>query len=291
MILDSHCHAWESWPYSPAVPDPNSRGMVEQLLWEMDRNEVEKAVLVCANIEGNPENNEYTARAVASHPDRLLQFADLDCRWSPEYHIPGAADRLRRLLDRMSFTGITHYVRDENDRWFVSDEGMALFAAAAERDLIVSLAVTPDWQDDLCAVARAFPTLPILCHHLAGARLVAPGRIEEGLSRIVASAEGCPNILVKVSGFYYGSDRPWDYPLADARWIVRALYEAFGARRLCWGSDYPVLRRHITYRQSLEMFRTHFADFVPPEDRSWVLGRTLDAVLRTRRPLPPQSSA
>ena len=29
---DSHCHIWERWPYSPAVPDPTSRGTVEQLL-------------------------------------------------------------------------------------------------------------------------------------------------------------------------------------------------------------------------------------------------------------------
>lgn len=281
MIIDSHCHAWPLWPYQPPVPD-DGRGAVEQLLWEMDQNGVDRATLVCARIERNPNNNEYVAGCVAAHPGRLHQFADLDCRWSPEYHTPGAADRLRTLCDRMPIAGITHYVEPENDGWMRTDEARALFGEAARRDLIVSLAASPAWQEDLRALARAFPSLPILCHHLAGIGGWSGGR-EDGVRRVVASA-GEPNILVKVSGFYYGSDRPWEYPHCDALWAVRALYEAFGAHRLCWGSDYPVLRRAMTYRQSIEAFRTH-CHFVSPVDCDAILGGTLDTVLRTTRPI------
>ena len=64
MIIDSHTHAWEFWPYEPPVPDHNSRGRVEQLLWEMDRNGVDKSVLVCARIEHNPHNNDYVAEQI-----------------------------------------------------------------------------------------------------------------------------------------------------------------------------------------------------------------------------------
>ena len=35
MIIDSHCHAWTTWPYDTRVPDPGSRGRVEQLLFEI----------------------------------------------------------------------------------------------------------------------------------------------------------------------------------------------------------------------------------------------------------------
>ena len=64
MLIDSHTHAWDYWPYEPPVPDPESRGRVEQLLWEMDRHGVDRAVLVCARIEHNPENNDYAAECV-----------------------------------------------------------------------------------------------------------------------------------------------------------------------------------------------------------------------------------
>ena len=43
MIIDSHCHAWTTWPYDATVPDPDSRGRIEQLLFEMDRNGVDRA--------------------------------------------------------------------------------------------------------------------------------------------------------------------------------------------------------------------------------------------------------
>ena len=39
----------------------------------------------------------------------------------------------------------------------------------------------------------------------------------------------------------------------------------------------------MTYRQAIEAFRTH-CSFVSPADREAILGGTLDALLRTRRP-------
>ncbi len=280
MIIDSHSHAWPCWPYQPPVPDDASRGAVEQLLWEMDQHGVDRAVLVCARIDRNEDNNDYVARAVARYPGRLVQFADVDCKWSPEYHTPGAARRLTALADRLPIKGVTHYVKPENDGWFGSEEGMAFFRAAAERKLILSLAAAPPWQEDIRRVARAFPSLPILCHHLAGLR-AGSASLADDLDMVLASG-ALPNVMIKISGFYYGSDRPWDYPHAGAQQIVKALYETFGPRRLCWGSDYPVVRRALTYRQALEIVRDH-CQFIAPDDRDWILGGTLDARERLAR--------
>jgi len=280
MIIDSHSHAWPRWPYQPPVPD-DGRGAVEQLLWEMDQNQVDRAVIVCARIDRNADNNEYVAEAVERHPARLVQFADVDCRWSAEYHTAGAADRLRALADRIPVAGVTHYVAAENDGWFRTAEGIAFFGAAAERNLVMSLAASPAWQEDIQLLARRFPNLPILCHHLAGIGGWKGGR-PDGLRRVLAGTS-LPNLMVKVSGFYYGSERPCEYPHSEALWIVRALYEALGPHRLCWGSDYPVVRRALTYRQAIEAFRTHCA-FVAPADSEAILGGTLDAVLRARSP-------
>ena len=40
MIADSHCHAWRRWPYDKSVPDPDHRGSIEALLYEMDTHDV-----------------------------------------------------------------------------------------------------------------------------------------------------------------------------------------------------------------------------------------------------------
>ena len=273
MIVDAHCHAWERWPYQPPVPDFEQRGRVEQLLWEMDRNGVDRAVVICAGIDHNPDNNAYVAACAAAHPDRLVQFADVDSRWTPTYHAPGAADRLAAVLERWPLKGFTHYVEREPDGWFASDEGVRLFSLAAERGLIASIAAPPAWQPALRELARRFPTMPILCHHLAGVRAGDP----EGLREVLRSAS-VPSIAIKVSGFYYASATDWDFPFSDVHHIVRALYEHFGPRRLCWGSDYPVVRRATTYRQALEAVRAH-CPFIPAPDMEWVLGGNLNTLL------------
>ncbi|WP_020578831.1 amidohydrolase family protein [Actinopolymorpha alba] len=285
MILDSHCHAWRRWPYDPLVPDPASRGSVEQLLYEMDANGVEKAALVCARIGtgscANDDNNDYAAEAAARHPDRLVVIADIDCSWRPEHHTPGAARRLRETAERLGIAGFTHYVHPGNDGWFTSEEGMGFFAAAAELNLIASLALSPAWQRDLRQVARAFPTLPILVHHLGGLSPARPSYADDLAETIASAAQ--PNILIKVSGFHYVSARGWDFPYADARETFRQLFQAYGPDRMCWGSDFPAARAFLTYTQSLEVVRSH-CDFLQPHDLDQLLGDTLARVLATRRP-------
>lgn len=276
MIVDSHCHAWEYWPYQPPVPDPQSRGLVEQLLYEMDRNGVDRAVLVAARIDHNPDNNRYVAEAVRRYRERLYQFADVDCSWTADYHTKGAADRLAETSRQFPLHGMTHYVKRDNDGWFRTDDGMAFFEVADERNLIASLAASPAWQSDIRKIARAFPTMPILCHHLAATR-PASGASKEALDIVLESAE-CPNIFVKVSGFYYGAATPWDYPYEAVLPAVRQLYHRFGGSRLLWGSDYPVSRPHMSYRQTVEVVRDK-CSFFSPSDRDRVMGDNLATLL------------
>ncbi|MBX3053261.1 MAG: amidohydrolase [Caldilineaceae bacterium] len=277
MLIDSHCHAWERWPYQPPVPDFYSRSAIDQLLFEMDNAGVDKAFLVCAGIEHNPANNEYIAAAVRRHPDRIIQCADVDCSWSDTYHLPGAADRLRQAAERWQLSAFTHYVRGDDDgSWFSTDEGLAFFGVAAELGLIASIACRPQHHPAIDKIAAAFPSMPILIHHLGH-----PGvGNAENLALVLASAQQ-PNIHVKMSGFYYSTRGPqWDFPHRDTiDGVVRPLYETFGGSRLCWGSDFPVCRRNgIAYVQALESFRSH-CDFVTEADKTKILGGNLAGLL------------
>jgi len=283
MIIDSHCHAWTYWPYNPPVPDPESRARVEQLLNEMDLNGIDKAVIICAQIDHNPDNNQYISEVAAQHADRLYQFPDVDCSWSSTYHQPGAAERLRQIAERWPIRGFTHYLRHDDDgAWLYSAEGIAFFQVAEQFNLIASIAGAPHHQAAIRQVAERFPSMPILCHHLAGTKAnEEPPHV--GLKEVLASAK-LPNIYIKLSGFAYCSTVKWDYPYSDTHWVVRSLYEHFGPYHMCWGSDYPVVRFYMTYKQALEAFRTH-CTFVPEADKAWILGKTLDRMLSRARVL------
>ena len=171
MIIDSHTHAWPRWPYQPPVPDDESRGRVEQLLHEMDLHDIDKAVLVCARIDRNPENNDYVAACVQRYPERLIQFADVDCSWTETYHTDGAADRLKTAAEAYALKGYTHYLRGDDDgSWFFSGEGQRFFQTTADLGLIASIAMGSHQHEALRKLAGQFPTVPFLCHHMGGAR-------------------------------------------------------------------------------------------------------------------------
>jgi len=289
VIFDSHCHAWRAWPYDAAVPDPEHRGSVESLVYEMDRHGIERAMVVCARIGddigpawSNEDNNSYVDAAVRRFPDRLSMVADVDCSWRPEYHTAGAAARLQEAIDRFDLVGFTHYVRLPADGWFDSDEGRAFFDVAAANNLIASIAASPAWQPALHRLAQRYPSMPILLHHQGELRLASPDFAAD-LEAVLAGA-AFPNISIKASGFHYLTEPSWDYPYHRARTdVLTPLLAAFGPARLLWGSDFPAARWHLTYTQSLEAFRS-LSPLAGHPDLDLVLGGNLTELVRTRRP-------
>ena len=276
MVFDSHCHAWRRWPYSPLVPDEDSRGTIEQLVYELDANGVEQALVVCAGIENNPDNIDYAAFARERYPDRLHLVPDLDCWWSTTYHSPGGADRLRALDERYAPVGFTHYLAEDNDGWLRSDEAEALFTLAGERQLLVSLGAGPTWHADLRDVAQRHPEVAVLCNSLGGAHAGDAA----GIAEVLASA-AVPNIHLKVAGFHYCSAHGWNHPWPDAVALLERLAATYGPARLCWGSDFPASKRYCTYRQSLEVVRSH-CPFFGQDDLRLVLGENLRGILAGR---------
>ena len=265
MIIDAHTHSW------PA------RGRYQDLIRELDAAGVDAAVVVSAALYGDRDNNEYVAGAVAACPGRLCQFVDVDSRWSGTYHRAGAPGRLASLCDRPAApAGVSHYLAADNDGWLRSGEGRAFFAAADRRGLAVSLAAPPAWFADVREVTAAFPATPVLLNHLALVML-HPDGMAAGLD-VVRQGAGLPNLIVKVSGYYYGSGDN-RYPFAGRLEIVRAFYETWGPHRMVWASDYPASAPHLSYRQSLDVIREQ-AGFIDPVDLPLILGDTMRGLLR-----------
>ena len=276
MIFDSHCHAWQTWPYDPAAPDRETRGSIEQLAYEMDSNGVDKALIVCAEIQGNPDNNQYVYDKSRAYEDRFVYVVDVDSRWKDSYHSDGAAGRLERAVKRWHPVGFTHYLLDGADEgaWLHSEAGMAFFEVASSHGLIASIHCLPQHQAHIRKLAALFPRLTILIHHMGHPKVIEP----ETQAEVLATAT-CDNVCIKVSGFYSGTTGPkWDYPLADVQPILQGIYGRYGADRLLWGSDYPVCRRFFSHRHAIEILR-HHCRFIPAADMDKIMGKNLANIL------------
>lgn len=276
MIFDSHCHAWQTWPYDPAVPDRQTRGSIEQLAYEMDSNGVDKALIVCADIAGNPDNNQYVYQKSGDYGDRFVYAVDVDSRWKESYHSAGAADRLERAVKRWKPVALTHYLLDAaaEGAWLHSEAGTAFFEVAMSHGLIASIHCLPGHQAHIRKLAALFPQLTILIHHMGHPKVIEP----ETQAEVLATAT-CDNVYIKVSGFYYGTTQPkWDYPLADVQPILQCIYRRYGADRLLWGSDYPVCRRFYSHRHAIEIVR-HHCRFITSEAMDKIMGKNLAGIL------------
>ena len=280
MIFDSHCHAWQTWPYDRSAPDRDTRGSIEQLAYEMANNGVDKALIVCAEIQDNPDNNQYVREKARAYGDRFAYLVDVDSRWKDSYHSAGAAERLERAVERWKPVGFTHYLRDDaaEGAWLHSAAGAAFFEVAASRGLIASIHCLPQHQAHIRKLAALLPHLTILIHHLGHPKVIEPETQAEVLETATYD-----NVYIKVSGFYNGTTQPkWDYPLADVQPMLRGIYERYGAERLLWGSDYPVCRWYYSHRHAIEIVR-HHCRFIASSDMDKVMGGNLAGLLQPLR--------
>ncbi len=84
-----------------------------------------------------------------------------------------------------------------------------------------------------------------------------------------------PKLFVKVSHTWTVSKQP--YPYRDAQAQVKRLYDAFGPRRLMWGTDWPLVENYCGYAKALAMVRDEMS-FLNAEDKSWMLSKTVERV-------------
>jgi predicted TIM-barrel fold metal-dependent hydrolase len=116
------------------------------------------------------------------------------------------------------------------------------------------------------AVERHRDDFDVCIDHMADC---PPGRPDE-LQKLLALAR-FPRVFVKASHLWSLSREP--YPYRDTHELVRRVYDAFGPRRIMWGSDWPLVEKYCGYARALALYRDEIA-FFTAEDRRWVLGGT-----------------
>lgn len=284
-MIDGHCHAWRTWPYDLGVRDA-FRGDGQALLERLGAHQITRAVIVAAGIgrahpeTNNSDNNAYVAELVEANRDRLDYLADFDSFWSDEHHTAGAAQRAAELLDGTAAVGLSHYVRGDDDGWFLGSDAARVFTRLERDAKLFSVHLDASWFDSVFEVARRHPEMPVVIHHQAQ---LAPAR-EQATHELAAFLSGSelPNVYVKVSGFHYLAEKPWAHPFPEVHPVFRSILAAYGDERLIWGSDFPAGGRYVTYQQSFELIRDQFPELAGPSlDR--IYGENMQRLLNAAR--------
>jgi predicted TIM-barrel fold metal-dependent hydrolase len=241
-IIDPHVHVWKRdprYPFAPETTKPPDRDATPEMLLELMRaNGVERTVII--QVIYYRWDNRYLADTLKKYPREFRGVARVD----PES--PRAPDDLSRLVEEQGWSRC--------------------------RQLKVPMTVLAPVtrMPDVALLVEKFPDLTVVIDHMADSPLDQPRELE----KLLALAR-YPLVFVKVSHTWSLSREA--YPYADAQAQVKRLYDAFGPKRLMWGTDWPLVEAHCGYAKALELVRDRMS-FLNEEDKRWMLGRTVERV-------------
>jgi L-fuconolactonase len=263
-IVDSHAHVASNW-YEP----------IQVLEDQMCRNNVDRAILT--QPLGNFDNG-YIEACRHADPERYATIVGID---------PSAPDATSAMAqcERSGASG----VRLRPGARSRGGDGLDVWRAAGACGLAVS---SPGTSADFASAAfgdlvEALPDVTIVLEHLAGGN--SPAVSGEGVAarRSAFLLARFPNVFLKVPGIGEVAPRSADrsaafpFTLPDPDPFTEALL-AFGAHRLMWGSDFPVVSSREGYANALRFCRDHFAGCTEAE-RYLIFGGVADRVF-ARRP-------
>jgi len=261
VVVDTHCHVSPYW-YEP----------VETLLHQMNSNGVDKALLIqISNIR--TYDNSYLIECLRRFPGRFSAVGIVDT------DRPDAAERLSEWVQQ----GIEGIRLRSNFRSPGRDP-LAIWRKAAELGIAVSAQGTVEefGSQEFEEVIKNFPSLNIIIEHLGGGGhdTTAP---HNKYRKVLALAK-YPNTFMKIPGLGEIGQRfvPFrqPFPFEHVPPLIEMAMDAFGPRRLMWGSNFPpVAGRGEGYRNSLRLPMEHLP-FKSEEDKEWIFGKTATTLFR-----------
>lgn len=265
-LIDAHCHASPLW-FEP----------VEPLVFQMDSNGVAKGVLT--QVLGQFDNT-YQEECVARFPGRFASVGAVNAA------AENAADDVRRWAAR-GMIGL----RLRPEARSPGADPLAVWRAAADCGLAISCGGASGnlVNDDFAALAAEFPDMPLVLEQLGGWTRPDSDREPATWQAILALARFA-NVSLKIPTLgqiaprQIGKPLPNDgSPVLDASQgaILFEALDAFGAERLLWGSDFPVVASREGYANALGWTRALF-DGRPEAEIAAIFGSNAERIFFDR---------
>lgn len=268
LIVDSQVHIWGAdtpdrpWPpgraHQAQKPYPVTKDM---LLQGMDEAGVSRVVIVPPSWEG--DRNDLALEAARLHPDRFAVMGRLAIERPESRSLVAGWKRQPGMLG-LRFTFHTEVQKP----WLTDGTADWLWTAAEKAGLPVMIFV-PGSLPLVDGIAARHPGLRLVIDHLA---LVIDRKDDAAfadLPHLLALAKR-PNVAVKASALPCCSTQP--YPYRGLHTHLRQVFDAFGPRRVFWGTDWT--RLPCTWRQAITLF-TEELPWLSAADKDWIMGRAV----------------
>jgi L-fuconolactonase len=268
MICDAQVHVWAAstperpWPARGAEPHRAPLGK-EELLAEMDKAGVNRAILVPPSWEG--DRNDLANDAAASHPDRFATMG----RFDPD--APNAREVIKGWKKQPGMLGMRFTFHTPMLRQPLLDGKFDWVWGEMEKGGIPAMVLFHHEYMHLAdKVAERYPGLRLVLDHLGlkSGKDVTEATNFATLDNVLALAKR-PNVAAKVTAMpCYAADKA--YPFKSVHPYIKRVFDSFGPKRTFWGTDWS--RLPCSYRLGATMF-TEEMPWLKDQDIEWVMGR------------------
>ena len=273
MIIDAHFHCWQlargdyGW-LTPALGPIYRDVAIANWRAQAGRCGVSGGVLV-------------QAAPTEAETDFLLGQAEGEAAvlgvvgWA-DLLAPDAPQRIARLAARPKLKALRPMLQDLPDaEWILQPALSPALRAMVDHGLAFDALVRPAQLAVVLQLCRRHPDLRVVIDHAGKPDIAATAwqPWADDLARLADST----GAVCKLSGLLTEAG-PAPPPAAARRW-ARQVLACFGAQRVLWGSDWPVLERAASYGAWWAETQAMLAAFDPPE-RAAVLGGTARRVYR-----------
>ncbi|MBN23791.1 MAG: amidohydrolase [Alteromonadaceae bacterium] len=243
MRIDSHQHFWQrelghhNWltedmgtTYRDFLPD--------ELRPHLKKSGIDKAVI----MQAVPDMAEtHYMLSLAHSTDFILGVVG----WIDMQHID-APYNIAKLSNNPYFKGIRPMIQDIlNDDWMLQPQFASAFKALTELGLCFDALVKPRHLQQLITLVDRYPNLKVVIDHAAKPN-IAETQFSQWKEDIQALAKR-PNVYCKLSGLVTEAGYNPNFDILIP--YMSHLLKSFGASRLMWGSDWPVLNLATDYNQ------------------------------------------
>lgn len=192
---------------------------------------------------------------------------------------PAAADRLAQLAEHPAFLGVRPMIQDIADRdWMLQPQLQPAFDALQSLDLTFDALVRPEHLCNLRRLLDRHPRLRLVIDHGAkpdiASAAFAPWAAE--LAALARDGDAC----CKLSGLVTEAGPEWREQ--DLLPYMDHLLDSFGASRLMWGSDWPVVNLAGGYGR-WRALTLRWLQSLNADDQTLVLGGAANTFYRLGR--------
>jgi L-fuconolactonase len=272
-IIDSHHHLWNysEAEYGWISPEMSAlrRDFTPQMLFPE---------LTSVGIDGTVA---VQARQTLAETDWLLSLAENSpfikgvVGWFPlsDPALENEIDLRLRFSASVRLVGVRHVVQDEPDPLFILGDDFNRGVDILERyGLIYDILVAEHQLPAAMEFVDRHPNQFFVLDHAAKPRIAAEEL--EPWSANLSELARRGNVSCKVSGIV--TEANWNsWTPESLKPYLDHIFEAFGPRRLMFGSDWPVCLLAAEYREWYQTVKSYCAG-LSPDEQEWVFGRSAE---------------